>query len=35
VDRFDLPPPELGGAVEGETSELEEEPAPAKANPLQ
>ena len=35
VDRFDLPPPELGGATEAEPSELEEEPAPAKANPPQ
>jgi len=33
VDRFDLPPPELGGAVEGEPSELEEEPAPATGTP--
>jgi hypothetical protein len=35
VDRFDLPPPEVGGATEGEPSELEEEPEPAKGNPPQ
>jgi len=35
VDRFDLPPPEVGGATEGEPSELEEEPEPAKSNPPQ
>ena len=33
VDRFDLPPPDVGGAVEGETSELEEEPDPATTPP--
>jgi hypothetical protein len=33
ADRFDLPPPDVGGAVEGETSELEEEPAPATKPP--
>ncbi len=35
VDRFDLPPPDVGGATEGEPSELEEEPAPAQGNPPQ
>jgi hypothetical protein len=35
IDRFDLPPPDVGGATEGEPSELEEEPAPAPANPPQ
>ncbi len=35
VDRFDLPPPEVGGATEGEPSELEEEPEPATSNPPQ
>ncbi|HEY0116343.1 MAG TPA: hypothetical protein VGB54_11520 [Allosphingosinicella sp.] len=29
VDRFDLPPPDVGGEAEADTSELEEEPAPA------
>jgi len=29
VDPFDLPPPDVAGATEGEPSELEEEPAPA------
>ena len=33
VDRFDLPPPDVGGAVEGETSELEEEPDPETDQP--
>ena len=33
VDRFDLPPPDVGGAVEGEPSELEEKPAPATGTP--
>ena len=33
VDRFDLPPPDVGGATESEDSELEEKPAPARANP--
>jgi hypothetical protein len=35
VDRFDLPPPDVAGATEGEPSELEEEPAPAPGNPPQ
>lgn len=35
VDPFDLPPPDVGGATEGEPSELEEEPAPAEADPPQ
>ena len=35
VDRFDLPPPDVGGATEGGASELEEEPDPAPANPPQ
>jgi len=35
IDRFDLPPPDVAGATEGEPSELEEEPAPARANPPQ
>ena len=30
IDRFDLPPPDVGGATEGET-ELEEEPGAAPA----
>ena len=29
VDRFDLPPPDVGGQVESNTSELEEEPGEA------
>ena len=33
VDRFDLPPPDVGGLVEGEQSELEEEPEPATTPP--
>jgi hypothetical protein len=33
IDRFDLPPPDVGGATEGEPSELEEEPEPATGNP--
>ncbi len=35
VDRFDLPPPEVGGATDGEPSELEEEPEAAEGNPPQ
>ncbi len=34
VDRFDLPPPDVGGETQG-ASELEEEPAPAQGNPPQ
>lgn len=33
VDRFDLPPPDVGGSVEGEPSELEEEPESATEQP--
>ena len=29
ADRFDLPPPDVGGQVESNTSELEEEPGEA------
>ena len=29
-DRFDLPPPDVGGLVESNTTELEEEPAEAE-----
>ncbi|WP_207774807.1 hypothetical protein [Sphingosinicella sp. YJ22] len=29
ADRFDLPPPDVGGLVESNTSELEEEPGEA------
>jgi hypothetical protein len=35
VDPFDLPPPDVGGATEGEPSELEEQPQTAPANPPQ
>jgi hypothetical protein len=33
VDRFDLPPPEVGGATEADRSELEEKPATAPSTP--
>jgi hypothetical protein len=33
ADPFDLPPPDVGGATEGEPSELEEEPAPSGSPP--
>ncbi len=35
IDRFDLPPPDIGGATEGEPSELEEGPESAPADPPQ
>lgn len=33
VDRFDLPPPDVGGETEADPSELEDEPATASSPP--